>query len=882
MAPPLVVGDDRAAHRVLPDEGGVALRPAARPLHPLLHRPARQEGHLAPQHLRRERAQRREVVHDPDAAAVRGDDQVVLARMDQQIPHRDAGEVAALELRPALARVGRDPQPELGPAEEQARLHRVFLDDLGVAAHALLRADDARPALAEVRRAIDPRRHVAEGVAVESRIGGGRVEAARLDPAHPGSRRQIPPRGEVAPVLAAVARELHAPVVGAHPDEALVLGRLADRVDAGVHLRRGVVDGDAARLLLLLLRSVVAGQVRRDALPVVAPVAGAEEQLRADVERRLVGGAARDGRVPVEAQLLLVERLRLQLADGAQVAIDAADVAALRLGVHGIGIAGVGHGPESVPAEEVLPAAVGDAALVLGIAHPRAVVLEPSVDLVRVLVVDGHMIKLRDGKVGRLPPAAAAVERDPQTAVVAAHDVLGVVGVDPQVVPVAVRAAAAGGEAAPAVIAGDELEVGLEEPVGVLRIDDQPREVERPPHHALAAVAGFPGRAAVRGAVQRRAGRLDEGVDDVAVGGSDRYLDPAPRLGGQALLAELGPAAAAVGGAEEAAAAGRVGPLAAGAEGPALAAEVPQPGDEDARIERVHRHGGAAGGEVRAGEDQVPALASVVGLVESAVGAVAPELAGHAGVDHVGVLRVYRDGDDALGVAQAHVGPALAAVGRLVDAVADGHGVAHPGLARAHPDGLGVRGIDGDGADRLHRLLVEDRPESGAAVHRLPHAARGSADIEGRLAVLVVAGDCGDAAAHRGRADVARPEPGDDSGVEHRRTRCGRRGRARGDGRGRPGDDGPLDGRARRGKAEERVVHLDVRLCPLHRVARRLRPSFVAGLPRERHPDPCHLFVAAQIGLGNLLRPAHVALVDDADLEESVLVEKDVLHVAVL
>jgi len=52
------------------------------------------------------------------------------------------------------------------------------------------------------------------------------------------------------------------------------------------------------------------------------------------------------------------------------------------------------------------------------------------------------MIELRDWKVLLLPPAIPAVVRLPQATVVAADDVLGVLWVDPEIVPVAVRPAA--------------------------------------------------------------------------------------------------------------------------------------------------------------------------------------------------------------------------------------------------------------------------------------------------------------------------------------------------------------------------------------------------------------------------------------------------------
>ena len=71
------------------------------------------------QRVRRQRAQRRDVVDDPDAAAVRGDDQVVVARMNRQVANRDVRQIAALVLRPLRAAVERNPQPEFRAEEEQ-------------------------------------------------------------------------------------------------------------------------------------------------------------------------------------------------------------------------------------------------------------------------------------------------------------------------------------------------------------------------------------------------------------------------------------------------------------------------------------------------------------------------------------------------------------------------------------------------------------------------------------------------------------------------------------------------------------------------------------------------------------------------------------------
>ena len=158
----------------------------------LLHRPCRDERRLLRQQLRAQGAQRRDVVDDPDAAAVRGDDEVVVARLDDEVAHGDRGELVALEAGPGLAAVDRDPQAELGAEEQQVRLLRVFLDDVRVAADAacVLRRDERLPGLAVVARHVEPRVVIAERVAVERRVSRGRIVPARLDPADPRGLRQ--------------------------------------------------------------------------------------------------------------------------------------------------------------------------------------------------------------------------------------------------------------------------------------------------------------------------------------------------------------------------------------------------------------------------------------------------------------------------------------------------------------------------------------------------------------------------------------------------------------------------------------------------------------------------------------------------------------------
>src|SRR4029078_8397092 len=81
------------------------------------------------------------------------------------------------------------------------------------------------------------------------------------------------------------------------------------------------------------------------------------------------------------------------------------------------------------------------------------------------------------------------------------------------------------GEGLAAVLALDQREIGLEQAIGIGRIDNEIGEVRRPPYHRLAVVAAIPGLAAVVGTVQRALHALYRRVDDAGVRwrDGDRY-----------------------------------------------------------------------------------------------------------------------------------------------------------------------------------------------------------------------------------------------------------------------------------------------------------------------------------------------------------------------
>src|SRR5262249_55195922 len=173
-----------------------------------------------------------------------------------------------------------------------------------------------------------------------------------------------------------------------------------------------VVYGDAARELLLLLFGIVGGQVRRDPLPAVPSIARAEEELVANVNDVLIRRADLNRGIPIEAELLLVAGLWLDVVPGAPLAVHSAQKSTLRFGVPRSRIGRVHHRPEAVAAVEILPSGIRNAARERGIANPRAVVLQASVDLVRILVVGVHVVELRHRKVLGFPPSVSSVVRE--------------------------------------------------------------------------------------------------------------------------------------------------------------------------------------------------------------------------------------------------------------------------------------------------------------------------------------------------------------------------------------------------------------------------------------------------------------------------------------
>ena len=99
---------------------------------------------------------------------------------------------------------------------------------------------------------------------------------------------------DVAPGRAAVARDVHQPIVGAGPEDAALVRRLGEGEDRAVVLGAGIVLGDRAAGRAELA-GIVARQVGADDLPAGALVGRAEDVVGRDIQH--VGVVRRDSRI---------------------------------------------------------------------------------------------------------------------------------------------------------------------------------------------------------------------------------------------------------------------------------------------------------------------------------------------------------------------------------------------------------------------------------------------------------------------------------------------------------------------------------------------------------------------------------------------------------
>src|SRR5262245_9544500 len=665
---------------------------------------------------------------------------------------------AGLKRRPMLAVVERKVQTVLDAEIQQSLSHRILADAVRVAVYALRQiAGNRLPRPAVVRRLVDERVTVVDLMQVDGHVCDAVVESRRLDIADGaprGKAGQI--RGDVCPARAGIARHLHLTVVRAGPDDALLDWRLGDREhDAGI-LDADVVRCESARGLLA--RHIAGREIGADHLPALAAVGRAMHVLASRIDGVVIVRCDRERERPVEAVLHTLGRYTdgdlgpdlyfarlprplIETLDGSAEAPEAGT-----RGPHDVRIDGIGNRPTALTARHRVPhpartrprfrlgRLLGEATVARS--TRRWSVLPIAVNVVRHLVVGGHVIHLRDWQLNVMP-ALAAIDRKAQPIVVRDGHAFAVRRVDPHVVVVADRRDRAGQiDAGLTAVHGlGELRGDEERFVLVVRRYGEAGVVVRPAaqpavgaHHrpVLAAVVAAPERSALRFLTvvgQHAVAGFDECIDAIRVAARNLRRNLPERRRRQAVWVAPGrrwrqpfPRRAAVNRLEESTT------RAAAGAAPGMNLELPHAGKQHPRVVGIHRDVGTA--SILVDEERTgPRSTTVRGFVDAAILLRAVGVTQCAREHDVRVFRVDDDARDTGGSFQTHARPGFPGVERFVDAVADRDVAADECFAGTGPHRARIAGGHGERANRLDVLGVEHRLPVRAVIDRLPDAA---------------------------------------------------------------------------------------------------------------------------------------------------------------
>src|SRR5215831_4294410 len=99
---------------------------------------------------------------------MRGENQIVIPRMNRQVANGNGRKMVPLKLRPAFSAINRNPESKLRADEKKIGPDQIFFDDVRVSTDALriLSSNEWRPGLTEISGLENVRRHVAKSVPI--------------------------------------------------------------------------------------------------------------------------------------------------------------------------------------------------------------------------------------------------------------------------------------------------------------------------------------------------------------------------------------------------------------------------------------------------------------------------------------------------------------------------------------------------------------------------------------------------------------------------------------------------------------------------------------------------------------------------------------------
>ena len=384
-----------------------------------------------------------DVVEDPETAPMSGDDEISV--LDDEVVDRRHRQIQLHGL-PLRTVIERNVHALFGAGEEKVRTSRIDAHgvDVVVGGNA---SDELRPSFSEVGGLENVWSEVVglvafDGHVCRSSIAGRGFDHANRAPFGHGFGRDI------FPVLAAVASDVDEAVIGAGPDQIFLHRRFDDRKNCVVNFDARIVFGDRPTRCRLF-GFVIAREVRTDNRPTHPGVGGLEEDFTRVVERLRIVGREDNRLGPLKAMFDVgggpsdgidgpgIDRLFLM-----DVAILARNLATIGSGVNDERVSWIGRNVTALAATDVVPVRTIDRSVGTGTGDgDGGVVLLRAVDVVGEAVVGGDVVELRGRLVVLSGPALAAVGGDGCAAVVAVDHALGIGGIDPEAVVVAMRSA---------------------------------------------------------------------------------------------------------------------------------------------------------------------------------------------------------------------------------------------------------------------------------------------------------------------------------------------------------------------------------------------------------------------------------------------------------
>ena len=333
-------------------------------------------------------------------------------------------------------------------------------------------------------------------------------------------------------------------------------------------------------------------------------------------------------------------------------------------------------------------------------AHAGVVLLRP-VDAVGEMIVGGYAVKLGGGLVVVGRPVVATIVGYLGAAIVGHDHPAVVVGVNPEVVVVAMGGIFEGKSAA-TVFGNAITHVQHVHDVFILGVGINAAIVPGALQQGAILVDPSPGFASILGAVHATFLVFDDGPNSIGILGRNRHPNDAIDAAGHArFIGKVFPSIAAIGAFPE------FGIRAAAVHAVPIAGHVPGTGVDDARVIGVEDEVGSARLIVNV-EDFFPALAPVHAAEYAAHFVGFPEVAQSSYVQHVGVFGVDPNAGNVPGILQANAFPGRPCIGGFPKPSSGSDVVAQGLFAFPYVDDVGVALRHGHRTNGTAKVFVAD------------------------------------------------------------------------------------------------------------------------------------------------------------------------------